>query len=1117
MDSIFSARKFLPALLIAVLSSVALSSLAPIGVAQAALRGVIAQPLPPSTGSANDPANDSGVDNERLYIVQFTDLPAMALPGVTGRHVRTSGLLAGITETRRFDPDSSEVRSHVRKLDRHQRAILQSLGLSDKQVYAYRYTFNGLALKLTAAQADALRLHKQVSKVWEDRRRRVSTSDSPAFLGLLNDDNGLRTDLGLKGDGVIIGVIDSGITPGHPSMAGRQAEKEKPRLCRSEWAQNSLLGLWLCRRFSGQGPELFGDLPDRWRGACETGENFRQEDCNRKLIGARFYNAGFVLDDQFALDEYEFISPADADGHGTHIASIAAGNEVEADIFGRSAGRISGIAPRARIAVYKACWLEPGAFRATCSVADLQAAIEDAVADGVDIINYSVGSLDDSLTDPDDLALLAAAEAGVLSVVATGNGGPEPFTMMAPATTPWVLSVGASSRSGNRVAEGLRINKPESLAGDYESREASFTPTLLSTGPVTARLVLADDGNVMTPEGDIGTVIDACSELLNADELSNRIAFIQRGGCDFLEKVRFAQNAGAKAVVVFSNDQPLQVMAGNVTGIDIPAVMMGQADGQLLRDKLFEGDEIEITLDKSIFINFAEAGNIMGSFSGRGPSLADPDFLKPDIVAPGVRILGGQSPDVANGFRGEDFQYLSGTSQSAPHVAGLAALIKQQHPDWSPAEIKSSLMTTARQNLLKESAGAAADPFDMGAGHVVPNLAIDPGLLYDTRIEEYDAYLCSIGLARINEQACEALAANGLILDARDVNLPSIAVTELVSETTVTRTVRNVGPAATFRVEIDAPAGLEVAVTPTTLSLAENETADFSIEFRSNGAALYEWLFGSYSWVSDHHQVRSPFAVQPAQIAFTEQSDGNGANSSSNLEVSFGYDGGYSAIPLGLELPCVLPDNNLTDSICTNTSPATVGRDINPFSGYQYKDVPDFWVTRFFLDIGNDQDRLLRISLFDELTDGNDDLDLYLYYCIDENADTFCEDIEFLGSSQRDGSSDEELDVLGPPPGVYIIDVHGYDTENAAAKFCLYSWALGSNDVAGNLSLANVPGAASAGTNAIIGASWAGLDDGLWLGGVSHQQDQFTALGLTVIDVDVNGLPVQNSASFSCP
>ena len=215
MDSIFSTRKFLPALLIAVLSSAALSSLAPTSVAQAALRGVIAQPLPPSTGSANDSANDSGVDNERLYIVQFTDLPAMALPGVTGRHVRTSGLLAGITETRRFDPDSSAVRSHVRKLDRHQRAILQSLGLSDKQVYAYRYTFNGLALKLTAAQADALRLHKQVSKVWEDRRRRVSTSDSPAFLGLLNDDNGLRTGLGLKGDGVIIGVIDSGITPGH--------------------------------------------------------------------------------------------------------------------------------------------------------------------------------------------------------------------------------------------------------------------------------------------------------------------------------------------------------------------------------------------------------------------------------------------------------------------------------------------------------------------------------------------------------------------------------------------------------------------------------------------------------------------------------------------------------------------------------------------------------------------------------------------------------------------------------------------------------------------------------------------------------------------------------------
>ncbi len=1113
MDSIFSARNFLPALLTAVLGCMVLGSLVYTSAAQANLRGVVAQPVPASTAPANSPANSK----ERLYIVQFTDPPAMALPGVAGRHIRTSGLLAGSRETRRFNPDSSAVRSHIRMLDSRQKGILEALGIGDKQIYAYRYTFNGLALKLTPAQADALRLHKKVRKVWLDQRRAVSTSDSAAFLGLLNSDSGLRNNLGLQGDGVIIGIIDSGITPGHPSLADHAAEKEKPRLCRSDWAKNSLLGLWLCRRYSGQGPALFSDVPEHWRGTCETGENFRSEDCNRKLIGARFYNAGFILDDQFPLDDYEFLSPADADGHGTHIASIAAGIEVEANIFGRSAGKISGMAPRARVAVYKACWLEPGAFRATCSVADLVAAIDDAVNDGVDIINYSIGSLDDSLADADDKALLRAAKEGVLSVVATGNEGPEPFTMMAPATTPWVLSVGASSRSGNRVAEGLRVNKPEGLAGDYESKEGSVTLPLTSTGPITNKLILVNDNTITTPEGEEGTTTDLCSAAANADAIDGNIALVQRGGCDFVDKITFAQEAGAVAIIVFSNDQPLQVMAGDEFGINIPGVMIGQADGQLLRDKLAEGEEVEITLDKSIFINFAETGNIMGSFSGRGPSLADPDFLKPDVIAPGVRILGGQSPDVANGFRGEDFQYLSGSSQSAPHVAGLAALIKQQHPDWTPAEIKSSLMTTARQNILKEAGGGDADPFDMGAGHVVPNQSIEPGLLYDTDTTNYDSYLCTVGLTTLSPEECAALPNQGI--DAKDINLPSVAITELVSEATVTRTVLNAGPAATYQVEVDAPEGVDVTVTPTTLITDpdSSEPLTFTVEFRSNGAPLYEWLFGSYTWVSDQHRVRSPFALLPAQIAFPEQENASGATSSTSVAVSFGYDGGYSAQPLGLELPCVLPDNNLNDDICTNTAPATVGRDINPFAGYQYKDVPDFWVTRFFLDIGSDQDRLLRISLFDELTNGDDDLDLYIYYCTDENADNFCESIDRLGASQREGTSNEELDIFNPDPGVYIIDVHGYDTENATAKFCLYTWALGSNDNAGNLMLSNVPAAANAGTEATIGASWNNLDDGLWLGGISHQQDQTTTLGLSIIDVDVNGLPVQNPASFSCP
>ena len=392
----------------------------------------------------------------------------------------------------------------------------------------------------------------------------------------------------------------------------------------------------------------------------------------------------------------EFMSPRDVDGHGTHIASTAAGNEVRAVLAGTDVDRINGIAPRARVAVYKACWLEPGQVRGSCATSDLQRAIEDAVADGVDIINYSVGNIDISLDDPDDLALLAASDAGVLSVVAAGNDGPSEATMFSPAGAPWVLTVGASSRTGEKFEEAMRVNAPGNLAANYAAREASFTPALKEVGPITAELVLVDDGDAA-----FGTLYDACEPLVNGNEIADKVALLQRGICDFEVKLRNVEAAGAAAALVFNNQSDLIVMSGTRDAVNIPAVMIGQADGQLLFDELQNDRPVEVTLDKSLFLNMPETGNVIAGFSSRGPNLTEPDVLKPDLTAPGVNILAGQTPDVANGMRGETFQYLSGTSMSVPHVAGIAALIKEAHPEWQPAAIKSALMTTAHQDLVQ--------------------------------------------------------------------------------------------------------------------------------------------------------------------------------------------------------------------------------------------------------------------------------------------------------------------------------------------------------------------------------------------------------------------------------
>ena len=525
--------------------------------------------------------DDQALFEERVYIVQLADPAALNYTGKPG----------GIVATRpqageRFNARSSNVRAYSRELTDTHDAMLQSIGAYDQKLYSYRYTFNGFAALLTTIQAQKLRSRKNVLNVWEDSVRYLYTNDSPVFLGLFDAGVGLVSGQDLKGEDVIIGVIDSGIAPEHPSFADTR-EADRPRLCKSEWAETSLLGLWLCKRFKNRDGEVTFDPPEGWNGQCETGESFTADLCNNKIIGARYYIDGFL--ESHTLDENEFISPRDADGHGTHIASTAAGSEVRATLAGTDVDRINGMAPRARIAVYKACWLEPGQIRGSCSTSDLQRAIEDAVADGVDIINYSVGNTDISISDPDDIALLAASDAGVLSVVAAGNDGPSSGTILSPSGAPWVLTVGGSSRAGDKFEEAMRINSPTNVVGDYAAREASFTPALVDEGPITEELVLADDGDAAG-----GSTFDACQSIVNGSDLDGLVALVQRGGCDFQDKVANVEAAGAIAAVVFNNQSELIIMSGTRDVVKIPAVMIGQADGQLLLTELEDGRAVEI-------------------------------------------------------------------------------------------------------------------------------------------------------------------------------------------------------------------------------------------------------------------------------------------------------------------------------------------------------------------------------------------------------------------------------------------------------------------------------------------------------------------------------------------
>ncbi|HLF12675.1 MAG TPA: S8 family serine peptidase, partial [Gammaproteobacteria bacterium] len=325
-----------------------------------------------------------------VYIVQLKDAGAANYKGGVSGFAATKPA-AG----QHIDRSSPAVDTYVKHIEQTHDRLLGEIGAPGSKLYSFRYTLNGFAAELSAAQVSRLAQRPEIERIWLDTDQQVQTNNSPIFLGLENQTGGLRADLKLRGEGVVIGIIDSGVAPNHPSLS--DVVEHIPRACQSQWARSSWLGRWLCHSVRRNPPtQLVYEPPVDFRGACEVGDGFAAEACNNKLVGARSYIDGFLF--RHELDPREFRSPKDADGHGTHVATVAAGNSVPARLFGTRVARISGIAPRARVAIYKACWLKPGEIRATCATSDLTRAIDDAVADGVDIINYSLGSLETDLT-----------------------------------------------------------------------------------------------------------------------------------------------------------------------------------------------------------------------------------------------------------------------------------------------------------------------------------------------------------------------------------------------------------------------------------------------------------------------------------------------------------------------------------------------------------------------------------------------------------------------------------------------------------------------------------------------------------------------------------------------
>ncbi|KAK9146987.1 hypothetical protein Sjap_006890 [Stephania japonica] len=706
---------------------------------------------------------------------------------------------------------------------------------SSMMLHVYTKVIHGFSAKLTKAQAEEMKARPEVLNVFPDQLRQRHTTRSPQFLGIINpeDHSKKKSHLGLLqasdyGSDVIIGVLDTGIWPESESFHDR-----------------------------GLGP-----VPSRWAGHCDKRLNFT---CNRKIIGARVFSSGSraMLGEPNTLKSE---TPRDIEGHGTHTASTAAGRAVKnASVFGYAAGTATGIAPKARLAIYKICMPQG------CSDSDIIAGFDAAVKDGVDIVSLSVGSrgsAEEYSSDAFAIATFGAIDHGVFVSASAGNNGPVETSVVNVA--PWITTVGAGSIDRNfpadLVLENGRVLTGSSIYGGKSLPKNKFFP-----------LVYA--GNLS--EAGMGKAIcDPAS--LHQKHVRGKIVICDITNVSIVDKGVNVKNAGGIGMVLANEDVygERHLSAAHV----LPAVQLGPKSRHVTLDYLAKARAPRATIVyRGTHVGIKPAP-IVAWFSGRGPNLISLNIIKPDLIAPGVDILAAWPDKVgptglASDERRVAFNFDSGTSMSCPHVSGVAALLKGAHRDWSTARIKSAMMTTAyvRDNLgnpfIEETTNKTTDVWAYGSGHVDPEKAADPGLVFDLTVDDYVQFLCGSGYSKKDIQIVtrRAVKCDKKKLKPWDLNYPSIFVIFDQSykkkfEVAATRTVTLVSKvASTYTVTIESPKGVVVSVHPSKLVFNRTEEKrSYVVNISAvkdqipRGHGDEESVFGRMTWSDGRHVVGVP-------------------------------------------------------------------------------------------------------------------------------------------------------------------------------------------------------------------------------------------------------------------
>ncbi|KAM7529229.1 hypothetical protein LguiB_032639 [Lonicera macranthoides] len=593
-----------------------------------------------------------------------------------------------------------------------------------------------------------------------------------------------------------------------------------------------------------------GPVPSRWKGTCENGTAFNSSHCNKKLIGARFFLKGMERHisggsvESFSI----YRSPRDEVGHGTHTASTAAGAEVtRVSLFGFAEGHARGIATKARVAMYKVC----GFF---CVDSDIIAAIESAIADGVDVLSISLGSKDQPYHE-NAIAkgAFAAMKRNIFVACSGGNSGPHPYSVHN--TAPWITTVGAGSMDRVfpvRIRLGNNVTFiGSSLYADRNSTSASFPLVFLGSCRmiplnITRKIVICNSTKARAVEN--GVIIQA------------------GGGAGLIQLNHLIEGEELLAIAY--------TLPAATIGYKETLALLSYINSTQNPTASFESHNTNTVIGK-------DRAPITTSFSARGPNPIVKEVLKPDLIAPGLNILAAWPSNISptrslNDPRRVKFNTDSGTSMACPHVAGLAALIRANHPDWTAAAIRSALMTTASTTdnqdrlIARYEDMGPTNALAIGAGHVNPQLAGDPGLIYDANESDYIRFLCSLNYTENQIKLFAPVSCPGTKSSSSELNYPSFSVVfRLKGEIReLKRTVTNVGEfmGEVYEARIVNYEGEKVKVSVKPTKMIFNKYFDkqsYTIIFESNSVFLnfQEIVFGSVSWESDRHVVRSPFSV----------------------------------------------------------------------------------------------------------------------------------------------------------------------------------------------------------------------------------------------------------------